>query len=66
MDVALWAWAAVVAGILAALALDLVVFHRHAHAVSVREAAVTSAIWVAVGVAFGVGVWAFAGGDAAG
>jgi tellurite resistance protein TerC len=66
LDVALWAWAAVVAGILAALALDLFVFHRHAHAVSVREAAVTSAIWVAVGVAFGVGVWDFAGGDAAG
>jgi tellurite resistance protein TerC len=66
MDVALWVWAAVVAGILAALALDLFVFHRSAHAVSMREAAVTSAVWVAVGVAFGLGVWAVAGGDLAG
>jgi TerC family integral membrane protein len=61
MDVPLWIWAAVVAAIVAALLVDLLVFHRDAHEVSVREAAVTSAIWIAVGVAFGIGVWFVAG-----
>jgi tellurite resistance protein TerC len=31
-----------------------------------REAALTSAAWIAVGVAFGIGVWWFAGADRAG
>ncbi len=39
--------------IVVALALDLGVFHRRAHAVTVREAAVWSAVWVALGVSFG-------------
>ena len=38
------------------LAVDLVA-HRKAHVVSVREAAVWSAIWVALGTAFGGVVW---------
>jgi tellurite resistance protein TerC len=38
------------------LALDLFA-HRHAHVISVREAAVWSGVWVAFGVAFGVLVW---------
>ncbi len=61
MDVPLWVWAAVVAAIVAALLVDLFVFHRDAHEVSTREALVTSAVWIAVGVAFGVGVWIVAG-----
>ena len=66
MDVPLWIWAAVVAAIVAALLVDLLVFHRDAHAVSAREAGITSALWIAVGVAFGVGVWIIAGGDRGG
>jgi len=56
MDVPLWAWFAVVAVILAMLALDLFM-HRDAHAIGVREAAAWSAVWVALGVAFGAVVW---------
>jgi tellurite resistance protein TerC len=59
-------WAATVGLILAALALDLFVFHRDAHVISMREAAVSSAIWVALGVAFGVGVLVVAGPQAGG
>ena len=66
MDVPIWAWAAVVAAILVLLALDLFVFHRDAHEVSMREAAVTSAVWVSLGLAFAGVVWLVWGGTAAG
>lgn len=46
MDVSLWLWGGVVGFILVALTLDLFVLHRDAHEVSMREAAVTSAVWV--------------------
>jgi tellurite resistance protein TerC len=38
--------------VLAMLALDLGVFHRHAHEVSLREAAVWSAVWIGLALAF--------------
>ena len=60
------AWAAVAGLILVLLALDLFVFHREAHEVSMREATVFSAAWIALGLAFGLGVWAFMGPNAAG
>ena len=63
MDVPLYVWAATLGVIGAMLALDLLVFHRDAHEVSMREAALTSAMWVALGVLFGVGVWVVAGGE---
>jgi tellurite resistance protein TerC len=66
MDVPIWAWAGVVALILAMLAVDLFVFHRDAHAVSLREAAVTSVVWVALGLGFAVVVAMAWGGSAAG
>jgi tellurite resistance protein TerC len=56
--VELWIWFAFVGFVLALLAIDLFVFHRHAHVVSFREAAVFSTAWVAVGLAFcGVILW---------
>ncbi len=45
--------------ILAMLALDLGVFQRHAHAVGMKEAAVWSAVWVALSLLFAVGIWLF-------
>ena len=61
-----WAWGAFAALILFLLALDLFVFHRTAHAVSFREAAFWSVIWIALGLGFGAVVWAWRGGTAAG
>ena len=66
MEVSLWLWAAVVGFIVIALLLDLLVLHRDAHEVSMREAALTSAVWVSFGVAFGGIVWAMFGGERAG
>jgi tellurite resistance protein TerC len=48
------------------LGLDLFVFHRDAHAVTMREAAAWSAVWVALGLAFAGLVWFWQGGTAAG
>ena len=45
-------WAGFVAFVLAMLALDLGVFHRNAHAVTVREAAIWSAVWIGLALAF--------------
>jgi tellurite resistance protein TerC len=66
MDVSIWAWVAILAVILVALAVDLFVFHKDAHEVSIREAGITSAIWVTVGLSFGLLVWKWGGGQAAG
>jgi len=66
MDVPIWAWVATVGGILAMLAVDLFVFHRDAHEVSMREAGLTSAIWITFGLSFSVVIAAVWGGGFAG
>jgi tellurite resistance protein TerC len=66
VDVSLWLWVAVLGFIAIALLLDLFVLHREAHEVSMKEAAVTSAVWVAFGLGFGAVVWAIYGSDSAG
>jgi hypothetical protein len=38
--------------VLFALFLDLFVFHRHPHKISVKESLILSAFWVGVGIAF--------------
>ena len=53
----IWIWAGFILFVLLMLALDLGVFHRHAHAVSVREALGWSAVWVSLGLAFGMFVY---------
>jgi tellurite resistance protein TerC len=47
-----WFYAGFTAFVLVVLALDLGVFHREAHEVSAREAAVWSAVWVALALLF--------------
>lgn len=66
MDVSLGAWLTVIAIVLIALAIDLFVFHRKPHEVSLREAAIASLTWVALGTIFGLVVWRWYGGQAAG
>ena len=50
-------WAAFIALILALLALDLGVFNRRPHEISVTEALGWSAFWVALALSFNVGVF---------
>jgi tellurite resistance protein TerC len=66
IEVPLWAWAALVGAIVALLLVDLLVVHRRPHVISVREAAIESAVWIALGVSFTFVVAATAGGGAAG
>jgi tellurite resistance protein TerC len=56
-------WAAFTAIVLGMLALDLGVFHRQAHVVRTREAAVWSAVWVGLALAFNAWLAATFGGQ---
>jgi tellurite resistance protein TerC len=50
-------WIGFVAFVLVMLALDLGVFHRRAHSVSFKEAAIWSAIWIGLALVAGAGIW---------
>lgn len=56
-----WLWAGFIAFVLAMLAIDLGVFHKNAHEVSMKEAGIWSAVWVALAVVFNVGVYVWFG-----
>jgi tellurite resistance protein TerC len=43
--------------VLLSLALDLGVFHRKAHKLSIREAVLWSAVWIALALSFGYFIW---------
>lgn len=49
--------------VLAMLALDLGVFHRHAHEVRTREALGWSIVWIALALLFTLGVWRWFGAE---
>ncbi len=65
MGVALWIWIAFVVAVLAVLLVDLLVFHRKAQEVTLREAAAWTAAWLALAIGFAGVVWAWRGGEAA-
>lgn len=53
MDATLTAWIALVAGLLLLLLIDLFVLHRGTHVISMRDAAWSTAGFIAISVAFG-------------
>jgi tellurite resistance protein TerC len=55
-----WLYAAFTAGVLALLALDLGVFHRDAHTVSIREAGIWTLVWISLAMVFNVVLWQYA------
>jgi tellurite resistance protein TerC len=57
VEITIWFWIAFNAFVLGMLALDLGVFHRKAHAVTMREAGIWSAVWVALALAFNAGLY---------
>ncbi len=63
MPVWIWPWIAFNVFVLAMLAIDLGVFHRKAHVVSVREAAIWSAGWISISLLFNAGVFIVAGSE---
>jgi tellurite resistance protein TerC len=60
-----WLWIGFTGFVLAMLALDLGVFHRKAHSVGMREAALWSAVWVSLAAVFNLGVYAWFGSERA-
>jgi tellurite resistance protein TerC len=50
-------WGGFIVFVLLMLALDLGVFHKQSHEVSVKEAAIWSAVWVALAAVFNFGVY---------
>lgn len=65
MEIPILAWTGFLLFILLMLALDLGVFHRHAHVVSIREAFVWSVVWVVLALGFNVGIYFWLGGEKA-
>ena len=56
-----WLWITFNLAVVVLLALDLFVFHREAHEVRKREAAIWSVIWIALALVFAAGVYVFGG-----
>jgi len=66
IDVPLWGWGALLAFIVLLLLVDLVVFHKEAHDINTKEAAIESVIWISIGLAFTFVIWFAFSGAAAG
>jgi len=65
-DVTAFEWIAFIGLVTALLLADLLVLHRKPHVIPVREAAIETSVWVAIGLAFGLLVLTWHGGQAAG
>ena len=61
-----WHWLVLIGLIIVLLLVDLLVFHREAHEVNTREAAIESTVWISIGVAFSLVVLWWFGGQATG
>jgi tellurite resistance protein TerC len=59
----IWLWVGFNIFVLAMLAIDLGVFHRSAHVVSIKEAAIWSCVWVALSLIFNYGIYHFRGAE---
>jgi tellurite resistance protein TerC len=66
VSVSTWLWLATIGGLAAVILFDLLVVGRKPHAVTMGEATRWILFYVALAVAFGAGLWFFAGGQAAG
>ena len=47
-----WVWVAFIALVAVLLIADLLLVHRSAHEITLREAAIESAVWISIGLAF--------------
>ena len=65
-DVPAWVWGALLATLVTMLVADLLLVHRTAHVITFREAAIESAVWIAIGLSFTFVMLWWQGGGAAG
>ncbi len=56
-----WLWIGFNLFVLMMLALDLGVFHRRAHVVSMKESLTWTVVWIGLAMMFNVGIWHYAG-----
>jgi len=61
MHTNLWFWIAFNCGVLCVLAIDLFGFQRRAHAPTTKEAAICTAVWVALSLGFNTLIWYWEG-----
>ena len=66
MPHAWWHYALFILFVLLMLAIDLGLFHRRAHSITRKEAAIWSAVWITLSLLFNGGVWAWMGRKKAG
>ncbi|HUG33976.1 MAG TPA: TerC family protein [Anaerolineales bacterium] len=59
MDGTIWLWVGFIIFVLAMLAIDLGVFHRKAHAISIKEATIWSVVWISLSMLFNLGLYFF-------
>jgi tellurite resistance protein TerC len=59
MDGTIWLWVGFNLFVLLLLALDLGVFHRKAHAVSIKEATIWSVVWISLAMLFNLAIYFF-------
>ncbi len=59
MEESIWLWVGFNVFVLSMLALDLGVFHRKSHAVSIKEAAIWSVVWIAMSLLFNTTIYYF-------
>ncbi len=57
----IWLWIGFNVFVLAMLSIDLGVFHRKAHTVSLKEASIWSVVWILLALIFNVGIYLFSG-----
>lgn len=55
----IWLWIGFNVFVLGMLALDLGVFHRHSHTVSMKEAVTWSVVWISLALLFNLGIYLF-------
>ncbi len=65
MDTNLWFWVGFVVIVVSILSLDLGVFNRDAHQVTVREATIWSIVWISLALLFNGAIYLFEGTDRA-
>lgn len=63
-DVPGWVWLALVGAIVVMLIVDLLLVHRTAHVITAKEATIESAVWISLGLAFGLVLLVWQGGQA--
>jgi tellurite resistance protein TerC len=65
MSTSVWLWVVFNAFVLGMLALDLGVFHRKAHVIGKKEAAIWTVVWIALALIFCAGIYFISGSDRA-